>query len=283
MAIHSNNEKNALSSNRKLSASQKRYQYERDIVHLLPSTLRETVADLVRRSLIREACRITVSENGSTTSLDVERIGLGPISTDFGDFWMFKFKVSDSWQDYTAIVKADLDSSLRPIFRSTHDIPLRIDSGCETGQIFGDLTCECRNQLNLAMQHIEEAGEGIVICIPHQDGRGKGIASKLATLTMQSYLNLDTVQAAEVLHDKSRIDDRTYGGAIAVLKFLDSNPTHTFKFLTNNPSKRAALAENRILFHETAHVVPPTEHTHRHLLAKQERLGHHGLVEVLKK
>src|SRR5213594_2012323 len=136
--------------------------------------------------------RVSVVENGVRQPLVVTRLGVGPLTTRWGVFWKFVFNVSDRWSEYAAIVRADLDRNHMPLFRNGERVLVRLDSGCTTGQVFGDLTCECREQLDLAQAIIADSEEeGLVICIPRQDGRGMGLQSKLATLTLQSELRLD--------------------------------------------------------------------------------------------
>jgi GTP cyclohydrolase II len=38
---------------------------------------------------------------------------------------------------------------------------VRLHSECATGDVFGSLRCDCRDQLEVALQRLEEAGEGI--------------------------------------------------------------------------------------------------------------------------
>lgn len=130
----------------------------------------------------------------------------------------------------------------------------------------------------LAMKRICDAREGLIISIPGQDGRGQGIGFKLATLFLQKTAGVDTVAAAEALTEGKSIDVRDYLGAVAVLKYLGCAPTFRFALMTNNPKKEKTLEENGFQFDRTPHAVPPTEHTRRHLEAKQTKLGHRDLV-----
>lgn len=235
---------------------------------------------LARRAMRPLRKKISIRENGRDIELAVTRFGIGPLVTEYGSFWEIKFSVSDEWSDYTAIVKSDLRcADLTPIFRNPGRVLVRLDSGCETGQVFGDQTCECREQLKRAMRAIGETGEGIIICMPKQDGRGKGISFKLATLWLQNALRLDTVQAASLLAEGKPIDVRSYAGAVAVLKFLGCDRRGTrLALLSNNPDKLAVLTENGIVAESIPHVISPTDHTRRHLEAKARCFGHTNLV-----
>lgn len=240
----------------------------------------EEVLAAAKRFMTPATRTFTVVERGLSRNLIVTRRGIGPITTDAGRFWECLYNVNDEWGEYVVILKADLDCSGNPIFHHRTHLHLRIDSGCQTGQLAGDVTCECRQQLELAQARIEREGEGLVICIPKQDGRGRGLDFKLGTLLLQDYCKLDTVDAAETLAADGKIDTRTYGGAVAILKFLGCDSSFGFALLTNNPKKMSVFAENNLQYDSVPIIVPPTEHTLRHLIAKESRLGHHGLVSA---
>lgn len=221
----------------------------------------------------------SIRENGEERKYTVVRLGVGSLKTSYGLFWQFDFRVNDRWKKYSVVVKGTLSDDLTPVFENSDRIILRIDSGCESGQKFGDVTCDCREQLLLAMQEITNVGKGIVVNIPHQDGRGMGNPFKLATLSLQEQLHLTTVEAASVLTDGGLIDKRTYGGVIAVLHFLRVIKKCQICLITNNPDKLRVFKENGYSAIERFPiVVPPTQHTRRHLEAKQLYLGHKNLV-----
>lgn len=156
---------------------------------------------------------------------------------------------------------------------------MRIDSGCETGQVFGDRTCECREQLTLAMKTVAERTEGLIVNIPHQDGRGLGLPFKLATLRLQALLQMNTVESANAIAPNGVIDVRTYGGVIGILKYFTIPETTKVNLASNNPHKSGIFAENGYKVEDyTPMVIPPTDLTRDHLLAKQDHLGHVDLI-----
>jgi len=102
------------------------------------------VVDLITAGMDPVAKRIPVLENGVNRYYSVERKGVGPLRTQFGEFWEFAFELDDQWVDYTVIVKANIDKeTLMPRFKNIKELMVRTDSGCITGQVFGDLTCDC--------------------------------------------------------------------------------------------------------------------------------------------
>jgi GTP cyclohydrolase II len=223
---------------------------------------------------------ITKDISISGKNYNVKKIGIGPIVTPYGRFYQITFEINDKWKNYYVIAKAGLDKkTMLPIFDNAKPIFLRIDSGCSTGQLFGDLTCDCKEQLNLAMKVLGETEQGLIVHIPHQDGRGKGIDFKLATLYLQEQLGVDTTESFALLERDSSIhgmDSRDYEGAIAILRFLGA--TSNILMGTNNPKKLAALQSNKIkIIKPKPMVICPTKFTLHHLKAKKEILGHNCL------
>jgi GTP cyclohydrolase II len=219
--------------------------------------------------------QVTVSEDGVTSSYGVTRNGVGPLQTEDGDFWFFDFAVSDKWEKYSVVVKGDLDKeTFNPVLHKK-PLLLRIDSGCETSQAFHDVTCECHEQLVMTMRLIAEYGEGMIINIPRQDGRGMGLPFKLATLSAQKELKLSTVEAASMLTKNGIIDARTYSGVICILKFFDVSQSMPINLATNNPDKTRIFHENGYLLKENIPVrVHSNKYTEMHLLSKKKYLGH---------
>jgi GTP cyclohydrolase II len=232
--------------------------------------------DRAKLAMTPTAKTIKVVEDNQQFELIVTRLGVGTLLTPHGCFWLYSIYINDRWEKYSVLVKSEeLDSQLMPIFANTQELVMRTDSGCETGQLFHDATCECREQLHLAMHEIHIVGEGIIINIPRQDGRGKGLSFKLATLMLQVDLGVNTVESASMLAEEGDIDVRTYAGVVAILKFFGIPQTTLINLATNNPYKSHILLENGYqLASFRPMVIPPTEHTRRHLQAKYDHLGH---------
>ncbi len=101
----------------------------------------------------------------------------------------------------------------------------------------------------------------MLISIPAQDGRGKGLSFKLSTLHLQSALGWDTVHAARVLANSTEIDDRDYSGAVAVLRFFGVCELNDLLLITGNPEKERALHLNGFRFAAAPPMVPVTPMT----------------------
>lgn len=235
--------------------------------------------ELIRKAQVPLAREFEVLEAGARRVVRVERRGVGPLEPPFGDFWNFEFFLDDGWGSYQALVKAELNyRTLLPAFDYNREIVLRTDSGCSSGQRFGDQTCDCQAQLMLAMEAITNHGQGLIVHIPEQDGRGKGLPFKLGTLWIQKALGLDTVVSASLLTEDDLIDVRTYAGSVAVLRFLEVSQAARLVVATNNPEKLRCLQDNGFRVCDILPVAtPPTSKTAHHFQAKIRHLGHQGL------
>src|SRR3954451_17453317 len=145
---------------------------------------------------------------------------------------------------------------------------LRIHSQCVTGELLGSLRCDCRDQLEMAMQAIAEEGRGLVI-YEYQEGRGIGLMAKLEAYELQD-AGFDTVEANHALGFKA--DCRDFALPVAILRDLGIPRVRLF---TNNPSKAGALRENGIeVADQLACEAVPNSHSLAYLRTKKERMGH---------
>jgi GTP cyclohydrolase II len=236
--------------------------------------------ETAKRSMSPKLKTYAVNESGLRTTLRVTRIGVGPLETAHGLFHHFVFDISDVWKRYSVLLHGPVDTSFRPMFTQEAPLTIRVDSGCETGQLFGDRTCECRDQLEKAMAQISNSGQGLIINIPRQDGRGMGLPFKLATLHLQRALGVNTVESGGLLEPDASRDVRTYAGVVGILLFLDIPRSTHLELASNNPLKKTVFEENGFTnVRAVGCVIEPTEFTRAHLLAKQEELGHVNLVD----
>lgn len=145
---------------------------------------------------------------------------------------------------------------------------VRIHSQCLTGDVFHSLRCDCRSQLELALDNIVAEGRGLLV-YEHQEGRGIGLLNKLRAYELQDK-GLDTVEANEKLGFKA--DLRDYALPAAILLYFK---VRQVRLLSNNPDKVKALEDAGIEVVERAPiVVPPIETTAEYLRTKREKLGH---------
>src|SRR5436309_4764844 len=129
-----------------------------------------------------------------------------------------------------------LETALALVMGDVHSTtPLvRIHSQCLTGDVFGSLRCDCRQQLEMALAMIAGAGAGILI-YEQQEGRGIGLMAKLRAYELQD-AGLDTVEANEKLG--FRADHRDFALPAEILRSLR---IAQLRLLSNNPDKVSAL------------------------------------------
>lgn len=148
---------------------------------------------------------------------------------------------------------------------------LRIHSECFTGEVLGSLRCDCKIQLDSALESIAQEGQGILIYLRNHEGRGIGLGNKIRAYELQQKEGLDTVEANHALGFLS--DLRSFSSAVEILKLLN---IHQVRLNTNNPKKIQALQAAGI---EVTEVLPsvsePNPHNHHYLRTKFQTLGHH--------
>src|SRR6266852_2088354 len=145
---------------------------------------------------------------------------------------------------------------------------VRIHSQCLTGDVFGSLRCDCRQQLEMALSLIAAAGTGVLV-YEQQEGRGIGLMAKLQAYELQDR-GLDTVEANEKLGFKA--DHREFALPAEILKALGIKQV---RLLSNNPEKVEALRRSGIEVVERLPCeVEPHSHSENYLKTKKEKLGH---------
>jgi GTP cyclohydrolase II len=151
-----------------------------------------------------------------------------------------------------------------------HSAPplVRIHSQCLTGDVFASMRCDCRQQLELALSMIADAGAGVLI-YEQQEGRGIGLMAKLQAYELQDK-GLDTVEAnVELGYDN---DYREYKLPSEVLRQLGVKQV---RLISNNPEKVAAVEAAGIKVVERVSAeVEPYEHSEAYLRTKKEKMGH---------
>ena len=145
---------------------------------------------------------------------------------------------------------------------------VRIHSQCLTGDVFHSLRCDCRQQLELALAAIADAGAGILL-YENQEGRGIGRMAKLQAYELQDQ-GFDTIEANLELGYLA--DCREYELPAAILKLLG---VESVRLITNNPEKVEALEAVGITVAERISAEVPSEPTfERYLKTKQDKMGH---------
>jgi len=148
------------------------------------------------------------------------------------------------------------------------DVLTRVHSSCFTGEVLGSLRCDCRAQLDAALERIGKIGRGVIVYLV-QEGRGIGLGNKVRAYQLQD-AGADTVDANLQLGFDA--DLRSYDLAAGILGDLG---VASVRLMTNNPDKISGLERAGVVIaaHES-HWVSSTEHSAGYLAAKKTKLGH---------
>ncbi len=188
---------------------------------------------------------------------------------DFPTRWAH-FRIHGFLGDFDDSDGTRTEEAVALVLGDVHSTPplVRIHSQCLTGDVFASLRCDCRQQLEMALGLIAEAGAGVLV-YEQQEGRGIGLMAKLQAYALQDQ-GLDTVEANEKLGFKA--DHRAYALPAGILRALDINAV---RLLSNNPEKVAALENAGVQVVERVPCeVGEQEHAEEYLKTKKEKMGH---------
>jgi len=206
-----------------------------------------TIADLIEYRMRTESFVKRVAETVIPTSIAGE----------------FKAIVYENGVDdllHIAMVKGQIDPE-KPVL-------VRVHSECLTGDIFGSLRCDCGDQLQTAMEMIDQENAGVLLYI-RQEGRGIGLVNKIRAYALQDQ-GLDTVEANERLGFKP--DLRNYGIGAQILVDLG---VKKMRLLTNNPKKMVGLQGYGLSITEQIEIeTEPNEYNRHYLECKKLKMGH---------
>jgi len=206
-----------------------------------------TIADLIRYRLKRE--RLVVRE--ATANLP----------TRYGFFKIHAYRHVLTGEEQVALTMGE--------WKEDEPVLVRVHSECLTGDVFKSLRCDCRSQLEDAMEAIAQEGKGVLVYIMGHEGRGIGIVNKIKAYHLQD-MGYDTVEANEKIGYPA--DLRDYGIGVQILLDLG---VRKMRLLTNNPRKIVALEGYGLEVVERVPLkIPACEHNQRYLEAKKVKLGH---------
>jgi len=190
------------------------------------------------------------------------------LPTRFGDFRCHLYRSKEDHSEHVALsVGAPGPASPLGI---EHPVLVRVHSECLTGDVLGSLRCDCGGQLAAALQQIAAAGEGVLLYMRAQEGRGVGLANKLKAYHLQQTQGLDTVEANRALG--LPVDVRDYGVGAQILRDLG---IRQLRLLTNNPAKYHAMRGYGLQIAARVPLqVPAGEHNQAYLETKRDKLGH---------
>ncbi|MCK8826898.1 bifunctional 3,4-dihydroxy-2-butanone-4-phosphate synthase/GTP cyclohydrolase II [Natroniella acetigena] len=190
----------------------------------------------------------------------VHRVAEIELPSKFGEFKAVGYETDVDDKCHVAIIKGDIEEA--------ENVLVRVHSECLTGDVLGSLRCDCRDQLGVALERIEEEGVGVVLYM-RQEGRGIGLANKLKAYQLQDE-GKDTVEANRELGFDD--DMRDYGVGAQILSDLGLNK---IQLMTNNPRKIVGLEGYGLEVTErVAHQIEPNVVNKYYLETKKEKLGH---------
>jgi GTP cyclohydrolase II len=189
--------------------------------------------------------------------------GEAPLPTHRGLFRTVVFRDGETGAEHVAMILGDV---------AGESVPVRVHSECLTSEVLGSLKCDCRAQLDRALDLFAERGRGILLYL-RQEGRGIGLGNKIRAYALQAQGH-DTYEANRILGFAD--DLRRYDVAADMLRLLG---VRSVELVTNNPLKLAGLEEAGV--HVRGRIALPSPvnpHSVNYLRAKRERTGH--LIEI---
>lgn len=154
------------------------------------------------------------------------------------------------------------------------DFPVRVHDQCFTSEVFRSQRCDCKEQLKLGLEMIRDNGGAIIYL--QQEGRGIGIANKIAAYALQDG-GMDTVDAN--LHLGLPEDARQYGVVPSILEDLNIK---SIRLMTNNPRKVKRMRDLGVDVSGTIPVVvEANEFNRKYIKTKVERMNHKNFGDML--
>jgi len=195
-------------------------------------------------------------------TFELRKIAEADFPSRFGHFRILGFQgvEGDDSEDAVVLQMGDISTS-EPVL-------VRIHSQCLTGDVFHSLRCDCRAQLELALETIAREGRGVIV-YEQQEGRGIGLLNKLRAYELQDQ-GADTVEANEQLGFAA--DLRYYELPAGILQFLGLKKV---RLMSNNPEKLDALQKAGIeVVERVAATVAHVENAAKYLKTKRKKMGH---------
>ncbi|MEM6732401.1 MAG: GTP cyclohydrolase II [Myxococcota bacterium] len=209
-----------------------------------------------------------VGDRASEGDVWVEVFARATLPSRFGEFQIVVFRNSVDDKEHLAMVRGDVHDA--------EQLPMRIHSECLTGDVMGSLRCDCRDQLEFALESFGKGERGVLLYM-RQEGRGIGLGNKIRAYALQEQ-GLDTVDANNHLGFDDDLRDYTVAALMTRLLGIRS-----VELYTNNPRKIFGLKKHGIEVHARRPIVmDANRHNRDYLSTKARRSGHIIPLEPLK-
>jgi len=242
--------------------------YEPSLPKQASENTQEYIARIIRES--EEYQFVKVEDNRGKVQYAAFGVS-GPVINDIAEFLLVPAQiVGGIWGVHHFLIYPNLQT-----LKNQNELFLRLDSGCFIGMVLSDNTCDCKKQLEVAMQKCKDFGAGVIIEIPSQDGRGWG-EYKMANQRISHELGVNTVDTARLFYgDDESSDRRTYDEAALLLKAIGLGDKK-IKLGTNNPKKISAFASLGMAVQETESIIADnlSKSARTGLEAKSKDWGH---------
>lgn len=154
----------------------------------------------------------------------VVKLAEGNLNTKFGVYHEILFY--DGQKEVIAMILGEV--------KDVEAVLCRVHSACVHGHVFNSIECDCRQQMEISQQRIQEDGKGILLLLD-QEGKGNGHFALLKSIEHKRK-GLKQADAYEAVGFKK--DGRDYRAAAEILKEIG---VASIRMLTDNPEKVETL------------------------------------------
>lgn len=156
----------------------------------------------------------------------IVKLAEGKLKTKYGEYQEILFY--DGQRESIALVMGEVSGS--------ENVLCRVHSSCLYAHAFNSIECDCREQMAISQQLIQQAGQGIIIWLD-QEGKGNGHFALLQSIHLKRN-GLKQAEAYEAVGFKK--DARDFSPAAKIIQSLG---VKSLTLLTNNPKKIETLTQ----------------------------------------